>query len=189
MSEQEAPIGPALDFGRDYFALLGQPREFRIDLEALSRAYRALQADLHPDRFAQASEQQRRLAVQGSSHVNEAYATLRDDTRRARYLLSLRGVEVDDDRATASDTAFLMDQMELRETLEAVPEAADPFAALDRVTADIEARHHALIEAFEAAWAAGDLAQAREQVLKLRFFNRLRDELERIRERLEDDLP
>ncbi|EHQ53546.1 MULTISPECIES: Fe-S protein assembly co-chaperone HscB [Ectothiorhodospira] len=189
MSEPGASSGPLLDFGRDYFALLGLPRQFRIDREALSRAYRTLQTELHPDRFAKAPEAQRRLAVQGASHVNEAYATLRDDTRRARYLLGLRGVAVDDDRATATDPDFLMDQMALRETLEAVPDAADPFAALDRAAADIDDRHDALIRAFEAAWAADDLEQAREQVLKLRFFNRLREELERIRERLEDDLP
>ncbi|HSP00888.1 MAG TPA: DnaJ domain-containing protein [Thioalkalivibrio sp.] len=73
-----------LDFSQNHFELMGQPVAYALDLAALDEAYRKLQGKLHPDRFAQAGDQERRLAVQGAAWVNEAYATLKDDSRRAR---------------------------------------------------------------------------------------------------------
>jgi molecular chaperone HscB len=177
-----------LDFTRNYFELFGLPQQFRVDDAALMAAYRALQSELHPDRFAQSDDQARRLAVQGASHVNEAYATLKDDGRRARYLLSLKGTVVDEEKESAHDPQFLLDQMELREALEEVDQAADPLAALDALSRDIEMRYTQMLAAFEVAFESNNLEAARQEVLKLRFFDRLREEVARISERLEDQL-
>ncbi|MCG5535684.1 Fe-S protein assembly co-chaperone HscB [Ectothiorhodospira mobilis] len=179
-----------LDLKQNHFELLGLPQRFRIDPGALSQAYRRMQSALHPDRFARAGDQARRLAVQGAAQVNEAYAVLRDDGRRARYLLELHGVAVDEERDTAQDPEFLMEQMELREALEAAEQEPRPLEAVERVRADIDARHKALLQAFEGAFEAGDLAAAKAEVLKIRFFERLRQEATALAERLEDrDLP
>ncbi|MFP4243813.1 MAG: Fe-S protein assembly co-chaperone HscB [Ectothiorhodospira sp.] len=175
-----------LDLKQNHFELLGLPQRFRIDPGALAEAYRRMQSALHPDRFARAGDQARRLAVQGAAQVNEAYATLRDDGRRARYLLELQGMAVDEEKDTAQDPAFLMEQMELREALEAAEQAPRPMEAMDRVTADIDARYEALLRAFEEAFEAGDLAAAKTEVLKIRFFDRLRGEASSLAERLED---
>ncbi|MCG5493019.1 MULTISPECIES: Fe-S protein assembly co-chaperone HscB [Ectothiorhodospira] len=177
-----------LDFSRNYFELFGLPQRFRVDQQALMSAYRELQSALHPDRFAHSDDQARRLAVQGASHVNEAYATLKDDGLRARYLLGLKGAGVDVEKESAHDPQFLLEQMELREALEEVDQAADPLAALDALSSDIETRYTQMLDAFEAAFEANDLEAARQEVLKLRFFDRLREEVARISERLEDQL-
>jgi molecular chaperone HscB len=177
-----------LDFRQNHFELMGLPATFRLDRAALDTAYRQLQGRLHPDRFSQSSDQERRLAVQGAAWVNEAYSTLKDDTRRARYLLTLNGVEFDDERDTANDPEFLMEQMELREALEEAPDAADPLGRLDQISADIQVRRKALSEAFEVAFNGGDLDDAKTQVLRMRFYDRLGDEVRRTAESLEGDL-
>lgn len=177
-----------LDFRQNHFELMGLPVSFELDRTALDEAYRRLQGHLHPDRFAQAGDQERRLAVQGASLVNEAYATLRDDTRRARYLLTLRGMDFDDERDTASDPEFLMEQMELREALEEAPRDPDPLARLDALSADIDGRRRRLSEEFDATFRDGRMDEARTLVIKMRFFDRLREEAMRLAERLEDDL-
>lgn len=177
-----------LDFSQNHFALMGLPVAFALDRDALEDAYRRLQGQLHPDRFAQSGDQQRRLAVQGAAWVNEAYATLKDDTRRARYLLTLKGVEFNDERDTANDPAFLMEQMELREALEEAPEAADPLGRLDALSGDIAARRKALSMQFAEALDADRVDEAKALVLKMRFYDKLRDEAKRMAERLEDDL-
>lgn len=177
-----------LDFSQNHFELMGLPVSFDLDRAELEEAYRRLQGRLHPDRFARSGDQERRLAVQGASWVNEAYATLKDDTRRARYLLTLQGVEFDDERDTASDPGFLIEQMELREALAEAPEAADPMARLDALSADIDSRRNGLSEDFNAAFCAGKLDEAKALVLKMRFYDRLRAEALRIAERLEDDI-
>jgi molecular chaperone HscB len=177
-----------LDFSRSYFELFGLPESYDIDTALLAERYRSMQAALHPDRFASASDQERRLSVQGASWINEAYETLKDSLSRARYLLQLKGVDSDADKDTASDPAFLMQQIELREQLEQVESASDPLSALDQVAGEIRQWNLDLQEQFAVAYSGGDLDTARQSVLKMQFFNRLFDELRRKEEKLEDTL-
>ena len=79
------------DFSRNHFELLGLPVAYAVDAAALDRAYRDLQGQVHPDRFASASEAERRVAMQWATRANEAYRTLRNPIDRARYLLGLKG--------------------------------------------------------------------------------------------------
>ena len=58
-------------------------------------SYRELSLQLHPDRFAQADAQERRLSLEQTTALNEAYKTLKDPVRRAFYLLKLHGVDLD----------------------------------------------------------------------------------------------
>jgi molecular chaperone HscB len=80
------------DFNKNYFELFNLPVEFGIDRALLSERYRRLQQDMHPDRYATASAQQQRIAVQYSALVNEAYATLNKPLSRALYLLKMAGM-------------------------------------------------------------------------------------------------
>ena len=104
-----------IDFTRNHFELFGIPARFRIDADALETAYRALQSDVHPDRYASGSEAERRLALQSSARVNEAYAALKDPVERARYLLTLSGVDALDETDTQLPMEFLERQLERRE--------------------------------------------------------------------------
>ncbi len=61
-----------IDFSQDYFALFGLPPRYRFDADQLDLAYRTLQREIHPDRYAVADEAERRLALQSSARVNEA---------------------------------------------------------------------------------------------------------------------
>jgi molecular chaperone HscB len=94
-----------IDFSRNHFELFGLPARFRCDTAALDRAYRTLQTEVHPDRFAAAGEGERRNALQSSARVNEAYRALKDPVSRAQYLLSLRGI----DALAETDTALAID--------------------------------------------------------------------------------
>ena len=82
-----------IDFTRNHFELFGLPERFRFDAALLDRAYHALQSEVHPDRFATAGDAERRVALQSSARVNEAYRALKDPVIRAQYILSLHGVD------------------------------------------------------------------------------------------------
>ena len=90
----------------NYFALLAVPQSYEVNQADLSRRYRDLQREAHPDRFAGASERERLRAVQYSSQINEAYETLVSPTRRAAYLLKLAGVDSDMSSTTFRDRVF-----------------------------------------------------------------------------------
>ena len=121
-----------MDFSQDYFALFGLPRRYAIDFPELEQRYREIQMRVHPDKHAHLSDAERRLAMQWSTQVNEAYQTLRQPLRRARYLLHLAGIDVALERNTAMPAEFLLQQMEWREALEEVRNAAD-YPALEQL--------------------------------------------------------
>jgi len=106
-----------LDFSRNHYELFAMPMTFAIDAERLDQAYRGMQAEIHPDKFAHAGEAEQRLSMQWSTRVNEAYQTLRKPFDRARYLLQLQGVDAMDAKNTSMPADFLLQQMEWREAL------------------------------------------------------------------------
>ncbi len=162
-----------------------------MDLALLAERYRSLQKTLHPDRFAAAGDRERRLSLQASTRVNEAYQTLRDPLLRAQYLLALRTGEVGGKNETTRDTAFLMEQMELRDALSAAKYAADPVGAVGAVLDQLGELSRTLTGALGDCLdepTAERLAQAHELVVKLQFVEKCRVEAEQLEADFEDAL-
>ena len=168
------------DLSSSYFALFDLPVSFDIDLKALAERYRTLQQTVHPDRFVNAAEPERRLSVQMAARINEGFQTLKDPLARGRYLLEIRGVELDD-LDTAFDSAFLMEQMEFRERLEAVKECDNPHQQLTKISSDINARIKEMTKELAAQFienSESSLNEARDLTRKMQFFRKLENEAE-----------
>lgn len=175
-----------LDFHQTHFELFGLPQTYAIDLAQLDRGYRKLQGEVHPDRFAAASAAERQQSLQWATHVNEAYRTLKDPLARARYLLSLNGIDTQEDSNTAMPAEFLLRQMEWREAVEE-SQSANDIHALETLLQDL--RHEAELsrQALEDDLdRRRDYAQAALAVRKLRFLAKVRDEIEQAISVLED---
>ncbi|MHB8563975.1 MAG: Fe-S protein assembly co-chaperone HscB [Acidiferrobacteraceae bacterium] len=162
----------------DYFTLFNLQPVFDVNLTDLATRYRALQRDVHPDRFANSSDSERRHAVQRAAEVNDAFQTLKDPLRRARYLLALKGIETDDETDTVMDSGFLLRQMDLREELEQVRtrQGHDRADALDRLRRDLVSQFDDKTGAFRGAFI-DDPARARVVVRELQFLRKLLDEV------------
>ena len=161
----------------NHFELFGLPTSFRIDAEALDRAYRALQAEVHPDRHAGATDVQRRIAMQASTRVNAAYQALKDPIERARYLLQLRGVDALDETDTRLSTSFLEQQLTRRER---AAEAADTenVGALDAILAEVRSEIRARQEQLAALLEEDATESARDAVRELRFLAKVAADVE-----------
>jgi molecular chaperone HscB len=150
------------------FQLFGLPEtqaQARADIDA---RWKALQAEVHPDRFASEGAAAQRIAMQWAMRVNEAYQRLKDPLKRAAYLCELRGAPVGAETNTAMPAAFLMQQMEWREALdEASGEAA--LEALDDDAARAEAA---------ALAQAQKLLDDNAQVRALMFIQRFRADID-----------
>lgn len=175
------------DFSKNHFELFGLPVGFQIDTAELASRYRELQKVVHPDRFAAADAHSQRLSLQNATLINEAFQTLKDPMQRARYLLGLRGVDVE--QKTLNDPAFLMQQMEWREALAAVPSAADPHARLDELLQEIARLLRSQVAELAVLLddPSGDqLESAANAVQKMQFLNKLHAEAEAIEADLEE---
>jgi len=166
---------------RNYFELFAIPVSFDIDLSSLSKRYQDLQRSAHPDKFTNATDRERRLSMQQASMINEAYQALKDPLKRAQYLLSLNNIDVNSESNTAMDTAFLMQQMELREALDEIMDASDPLAALAVFTKDVETRISDLISKCQVCFSEmteENISKVEGLTLQLQFLYRLREEAE-----------
>ena len=171
------------DFSKNHFELFGLPERFDIDTAELAGRYRELQRRFHPDRFAAASESDRRRSVQMTAEINAAYQALRDPVARGRYLLELRGVAMHADTDTRMEPAFLMQQMELREALAETRAVADRSARLARLQRQVEELMEQKVAALRRHLAAGGgdgNAAARNAVREMQFLQKLAHEIEEL---------
>ena len=133
----------------DYFTLFGLPASYTLSLEPLAARYQELQRQYHPDKFASGSAAEQLAAVQQSATINQAWQTLRHPLTRAEYLLSLHGFDLASEQHTVRDTAFLMEQLELREELDEIGKAKDEArleSFIKRVKAQFDIRHQLMVE-------------------------------------------
>ena len=101
---------------QNYFELFNLPEKFQIDLEMLQENYRAIQKEIHPDRFATSSENEKVQSMIMSTQANDGYETLKSPIKRAKYILSLhKSVE-----KITLPPDFLMQQMEWEEHFETI---------------------------------------------------------------------
>lgn len=158
----------------NHFELFGLPAAFAIDAAELQQRYRKLQQTLHPDRFANASQRDKLLAVQRTSQLNDAYQTLRRPLSRAEYMLELRGIDLQHEQQTLQDPEFLMAQMEWRERLEDLNSAADVLSAQTELDGEIKQLQTELESLIESE----DNDAAANVVRKLKFMHKLDYELD-----------
>jgi molecular chaperone HscB len=172
-----------LNSAQDHFSLFGLSSAYVLDAVTLERSYREIQARIHPDKFVNAGEAERRASMQWTTRVNEAYRTLKDPVLRAKYLLEQAGFDAGFENNTAMPPAFLMRQMELREALEEAKDAA----ALDKLAAQLT-RDRQRLEAILAAKidTEKDYAAAVGTLRELQFLARFGEEIEAAYEALED---
>jgi len=167
----------SFDLNRNHFELFGLAPRFRIDIDALNRAYRGIQSEVHPDRFAHLSGAEQRTAMQWATHVNGAYQILKSPQARAKYLLELDGETVDEHGSAGLPTAFLMEQMEWHEKVETAREQGKPeeLSVLER---ECEAGLQGCYVELEGALdGAPDSAVARLALFRLMFLDKLREEI------------
>jgi molecular chaperone HscB len=161
----------------NHFAAFELAPSFAIDLGTLASKYRNLQSATHPDRFAAATDAERRAAVEKATEVNEAYQTLRDPVRRAMYLLWLKNVNGMDEKNTSMPHAFLVEQIEWREAIADAKLKEDPDR-LEEMMLELTSILQSLGDTFSAAYEGGHLPTATTLARKMRFTQKLIEEVD-----------
>ncbi|ELR65261.1 Chaperone protein HscB [Photobacterium marinum] len=170
----------------NHFELFGLPFQFKLDGSLLSTQFRELQRRFHPDNFATSSERDRMMAMQKAAQINDAFQTLKNPISRAEYMLSENGFDIRGESKTLQDPEFLMQQMELREALEDIPDASDPESALFDFEQQASALYKSQLAGLEQLLNQESWEQAADAVRKLKFIDKLREEVERLEETLLD---
>ncbi|OED37007.1 Fe-S protein assembly co-chaperone HscB [Chromatiales bacterium (ex Bugula neritina AB1)] len=174
---------------QNYFELFGLSVASEVDEAGLRSVYTTMQRQFHPDKFAAASDRERRYAVQIAAFVNEAYMTLSDPLKRAEYQLQLQGGDTRSEADAKMDAMFLMEQMEWRENLDDITAGvSDPFAALDSLRAEINNRIGEIAAEVKSHLQVESTDDAAEGLRKWQFLAKLIIEAERVEARIDDEL-
>lgn len=168
----------ALDFHQNHFELFGLTPRYEIDIAALESTFRSLQNQVHPDKFAHLSEAEKRVSMQWSTRVNEAYQTLKSPLNRAVYLLQLQGIDALAQTNTQLPLSFLMQQIEWRETIQDAQQMRD-LGELQRVEADVaehskQWREQLLVQIDQQQ----DWSAATDTVRQLKFVTKIMSEID-----------
>lgn len=171
-----------MDISQNYFEIFGLPVDFRVDVADLSDRYVELQRVVHPDRFASGSDAEKRQSMQETTFLNTAHDTLKSPLKRAIYMLKLEDVTIEHNPQLPP--AFLMEQIELRETLESIEDDTS-LERLDAFKAEVGETMRT-IEADFAASIGSDNDAAETAVYELQFLNKLLLEARQLEEKLLD---
>ena len=169
---------------QNHFELFQLPARFEVDMAALDAAYREVQGRVHPDRFINAGEAEKRVAMQWATRANDAYKTLKNPQKRAQYLCELHGVDLQTESNTAMPMAFLMQQMEWREAL-GDARAAKDADALDALDKDVRMERTALLAQVGKQLDAGEYDAAAQGVRSLMFLDKFGEEVQYAYEAIE----
>tara|TARA_B100001057_G_C22355180_1_gene758645 strand:+ start:51 stop:554 length:504 start_codon:yes stop_codon:yes gene_type:complete len=101
---------------QNFFETFNLPILFNIDIDMLNHQYRTLQKTIHPDRFVNATDAEKKQSLQKSTQINDAYQVLKDPIKRASHIISLYQVV----KENALPPDFLMQQMEWEEEFETI---------------------------------------------------------------------
>lgn len=160
----------------DYFRFFGLNQQFNIDLPALDQAYLAIQREVHPDRHARGSDSEQRIAMQMATLANTAFQTLKNPIQRGLYICQLHGVDAKLETNTAMPAAFLMKQMEWRESLD---EQEEDLPALEALMEEVEeSKAETLVEITQAIDGAKNYQRAAELLRGLLFIDKFAVELD-----------
>lgn len=160
----------------NYFEIFELPVSFEIDTERLAHQYRTLQRVTHPDKYTQASDRERRLAVQRTAQINEAFQTLKNPLTRGYYLLQLQGIDVNSVKNAIMESDFLLTQMELREELAEIKHQPKPAEALAYFLNRLSQQMQTLTTQLSQQFAQQNYSAACDSVRQSQFFQRLYEE-------------
>ncbi|RJX32008.1 MAG: Fe-S protein assembly co-chaperone HscB [Oxalobacter sp.] len=170
---------------QNHFDLFHLPQRFALDVTALDAAYRSVQGQVHPDRFAQASDAEKRVAMQWATQANEAYQTLKHPLKRAAYLCELNGIDLKVESNTAMPPAFLMQQMAWREALQEIQGTKD-LSALETLSQDWRGVRKELMQQMESFLEVQSFEKAAESVRQWIFLEKFGEDLRNTADRIEN---
>ena len=162
----------------DYFTFFGLPYKLNLETAKLEREFYDLSRHLHPDINVIKSEREQEWALEQSSHLNDAYRTLKDPITRTEYLLRLQGVQLEEQSKAATEEArrtgqlkkqvvppdLLEEVFELNMQLEEMrmnKKMGEGDRSLERELEDakkrLQAMHDGMMQELAAAWGEWDV--------------------------------
>jgi molecular chaperone HscB len=170
----------------NYFEFYELPVSFNLDSDVLRRQFLKLSKKYHPDFYTLESEEKQEEILGLSTVNNEAYKLLKDQEKRIKYVLELKGL-LSKDLKTELPQSFLMDMMDINERVmdlqfdydEATHQSIQ--VEVDSKEAELFQGIQAIFDAYDNASAsAEDLEKVKDYYLQNRYLKRLKENMQKL---------
>jgi len=152
---------------KDYFELFGLPISVKLDRSELDIRYLQLQQQYHPDKFYKLAQEIQQQAAQNSAQINEAYNILKDDLKRAKYILQNHGVDIYDQ--SLLEPEFLMQIMQWQDEIE---QYGNDAVKLQSAYTNFQKLYDHSKRLVIGALEQNNIQNATREYSKLQFYNR-----------------
>ena len=156
----------------DHFQILGLDRTFTIARGNLKTKYKHLMKDLHPDRYATATQEVMAEKAAMATDVTRAYSVIGDPLLRALHLLELYGTPIEEmNDQSIIDHNLLFEVMEIREEIE----DASSDEELRPILQSSLAKKDELIDELAGAFREENIDDAKRITAKLQYWARIEE--------------
>jgi molecular chaperone HscB len=153
----------------NFFQLFGLKESFLLDASLLDERYFAAQKEVHPD-----NETSDLSLINKSILINDAYETLKNDRKRAEYLLRCKNILVNtEDDNIKPDFSLLSEVMNYRQRLE----DASSYDSLLAMLTKVKSEKQICIESFVREFESNKLELAARNIIKLRYLEKIIEEI------------
>ncbi|BDS13168.1 Fe-S protein assembly co-chaperone HscB [Aureispira anguillae] len=170
----------------NYFEFYDLPISFNLDSEILRRQFLKFSKKYHPDFYTMESEAKQAEILELSTTNNEAYKLLKDQEKRIKYILELKGL-LGKDIKPELPQSFLMDMMDINEQVMELQFEYDPTSH-QAIQQDIDQKEQELLAVVQPIFDqyddhqinAEELATIRDYYLQSRYLKRLKENMQKI---------
>ena len=170
----------------NFFELYDLPIQFKMDQSELKRKFIEISKQSHPDLHTLSSEENQLDMLEKSTNNNNAYHTLKDDQKRAKYILQLHN-KIEDEEQYNMPATFLMEMMDVNEAIMETQMDQDPDRH-QRIIQSIQSIQASLQQDVQIWKDRYDNGEVQEDVLehikadyfKMKYIQRLKENVEKL---------
>lgn len=147
---------------KNFFEIFNFKIDFEIDKEELEKKYLNLQKHFHPD-ISNSND------IEQSLIINEAYKTLKDDFNRACYLLTLKSIDINEDKNFIQvDKSTLQEILLLQEEISVVKSKI----RIKKITLTIQQQIDDLLLNFVSAFKNNRINESTQILIKVKYLKK-----------------
>lgn len=164
----------------NFFKIFNIDSDYKVNKKQLSQKYLMLQALYHPDKAN--NENEKLLYTQKSASLNDGYNILKNDLKRAIYILELNGINFSDDNPDLkADNDFLLEVFAKQEELN---EIANSIEMLEIFLNQLQDEFNHIIDQLNLAFNNNEYDQALKLTIQLKYIDKLLADTKKIKNNL-----
>lgn len=161
----------------NYFDFFNLKFSYSIDLNLLINSYQKLQKKYHPDLFINKNKNSIDKAIKKSAFINQAFRILKDPFLRAKYILNLKKINIENKKYQINNSSFLNKNLKIYEELEYIKKNKNMKKRIIKIDSNLKKTKKKYIKKIEKELNLKEWENAAKIINKLHFINKIEEKI------------